>query len=228
MNLAIIPARGGSKRIPGKNIKDFLGKPIIVYSIQAAKNCGLFSAIMVSTDNKEIAELAKQHGASVPFIRSAENSDDHATIGDVTDEVLQWYYNNNQFFSNICCILPTAPLITPDRIKEALQLLEQKNYDSVFPVSRYSYPIQRALQLSKGNVTMFQPENFNKRSQDLETAYHDSGTFYWMKTEEFFKQKRFFAANSGAIVLPESEVQDIDNEDDWKLAEIKYKLLFEK
>lgn len=225
MNLAIIPARGGSKRIPKKNIRDFLGKPIIVYSIEAALQSGLFSEVMVSTDDKEIEDVSINYGAKVPFMRSEANSNDFAGVGDVVGEVLEWYKANKKTFDNICCILPTAPFILPGRIKEAYNMLLTKNYDSVFPVVRFSYPVQRALKLNNGTVEMFQPENFPKRSQDLEPAYHDSGTFYWMKTEEFIKQKRFFAARSGAIVLPETEVQDIDSEEDWKMAEMKYTIL---
>lgn len=224
-NLAIIPARGGSKRISGKNIRDFLGKPVIAYSIQAAAESGLFSEIMVSTDSKEIADIAIAYGAKIPFMRSGLNANDHATVGDVVEEVLQGYQIKQQNYENICCLLPTAPLTSATRITEAYQLMLKHNFDSVFPVCRFSYPIQRALKMTEGKVEMFQPENFPKRSQDLEPAYHDSGTFYWMKTEEFLKQKRFFAARSGAIILPESEVQDIDTEEDWKMAEIKYKLL---
>ncbi len=223
MNLAIIPARGGSKRIPKKNIRDFLGKPIIAYSIEAALKSGLFSEVMVSTDDNEIAGVSLKYGAKVPFMRSEANSNDFAGLSEVVEEVLKCYSDNGEIFANICLILSTAPFITPERIKEAYDLMLTKKYDSVFPVARFSFPIQRSLKMHDGTVSMFYPENFSKRSQDLEPAYHDSGTFYWMKTEEFNKQKRFYAARSGAIVLPEAEVQDIDSEEDWKLAEMKYK-----
>ncbi len=224
-NIAIIPARGGSKRIPRKNIKPFLGKPIIAYSIEAAQKSGLFAEIMVSTDDPEIAAVAKTYGASVPFYRSPQTANDFATIGDVVDEVLTTYEKNGKTFDCVCCLLATAPFILPQRIQEAYQLMLDKHYNSVFPIVRFSYPIQRALRLTDGKVSMFQPENFAKRSQDLEPAYHDSGQFYWMRVEEFKKQKRFFAQNSGAIILPETEVQDIDTEEDWKLAECKYQWL---
>ncbi|HNV95222.1 MAG TPA: pseudaminic acid cytidylyltransferase [Bacteroidales bacterium] len=226
-NIAIIPARGGSKRIPHKNIKPFLGKPIIAYSIEAAQKSGLFSELMVSTDDKEIAEMAKKYGATVPFFRSPQTANDFATIGEVIEEVLLNYQKQGKMYENVCCLLATAPFINTKRLMEAYDLMLEKKYDSVFPIVRFSYPIQRALRLSDGNVSMFQPENFAKRSQDLEPAYHDSGQFYWMKVEEFMKQKRFFSKNSGAIILPETEVQDIDSEEDWKLAEWKYKMQHE-
>ena len=226
-NIAIIPARGGSKRIPHKNIKPFLGKPIIAYSIEAAQKSGLFSELMVSTDDNEIAEMAKKYGATVPFFRSPQTANDFATIGEVIEEVLLNYQKQGKMFENVCCLLATAPFINTKRLMEAYDLMLEKKYDSVFPIVRFSYPIQRALRLSDGNVSMFQPENFAKRSQDLEPAYHDSGQFYWMKVEEFMKQKRFFSKNSGAIMLPETEVQDIDSEEDWKLAEWKYKMQHE-
>lgn len=224
MNIAIIPARGGSKRIPQKNIRNFMGKPVIVYSIENAVKSCLFNEIMVSTDSTEIAEIAVNAGASVPFMRSPQTSGDFANIGDVVEEVINRYEKAGRNFTNICCLFATAPLISPARIKEAYELMLNNNYDSVFPVVRFSYPIQRALRIKDNMVSMLQPENFPKRSQDLEPAYHDSGTFYWMKINEFLKQKKFFAEKSGAIILPESEVQDIDNEEDWKLAEMKYKL----
>ena len=226
-NIAIIPARGGSKRIPHKNIKPFLGKPIIAYSIEAAQKSGLFSELMVSTDDNEIAGMAKKYGATVPFFRSPQTANDFATIGEVIEEVLLNYQKQGKMFENVCCLLATAPFINTKRLMEAYDLMLEKKYDSVFPIVRFSYPIQRALRLSDGNVSMFQPENFAKRSQDLEPAYHDSGQFYWMKVEEFMKQKRFFSKNSGAIILPETEVQDIDSEEDWKLAEWKYKMQHE-
>jgi len=226
-NIAIIPARGGSKRIPRKNIKPFLGKPIIAYSIEAAQQTGLFTEIMVSTDDAEIAQIAKQYGAQVPFFRSPQTANDYANIGDVVEEVLITYEKKGITFDNVCCLLATAPFINANRIKEAYDLMFSRSFEAVFPIVRFSYPIQRALKLSNGKVSMFQPENFAKRSQDLEPAYHDSGQFYWMRVSEFMKQKRFFAQNAGAIILPESEVQDIDTEEDWKIAEMKYKLLHE-
>jgi len=224
-NISIIPARGGSKRIPRKNIRNFLGKPIIAYSIEAAHKSGLFTEIMVSTDDPEIAQIAKQYGAKVPFFRSQQTANDFATIAEVVEEVLLTYQKQGQKFDNVCCILATAPLIKPERIKEAYNLMLNQNFDAVFPIVRFSYPIQRALRFVEGRVAMFEPDNYAKRSQDLEPTYHDSGQFYWMRVDEFFKQKRFFAKNAGAIVLPETEVQDIDVEEDLKIAELKYTMI---
>lgn len=224
-NLAIIPARGGSKRIPRKNIKDFLGKPIIAYSIETAIESGLFSEVMVSTDDNEIAEIAKKYGAKVPFLRSEKTANDFAHIADVITEVLDTYKSLNQEFDNFCCVFSTAPFIKKVRLKEGLDMMINSNFDSVFPVLKFSYPIQRALKIENEKVSMILPENFNKRSQDLMPAYHDSGQFYWMKTQEFYKQKSLFAENSGAIVLSEKEVQDIDTQEDWEVAEMKYKIL---
>ena len=223
---AIIPARGGSKRIPRKNIKLFLGKPIIAYSIESALKSGLFAEVMVSTDSEEIADIAKQYGASVPFFRSPQTSDDYATLADVIEEVILKYEQQNLLFDIICCVLPTAPLLTVQRLIEGHDLLEEKKYDSVTPVIKFSYPIQRALQLDENNrLSMIHLENLNKRSQDLVSAYHDSGQFYWGRTDAFMKERTFFMKNGGAIVIPENEGQDIDTMEDWHLAEMKYKLL---
>jgi N-acylneuraminate cytidylyltransferase len=227
-NLAIIPARGGSKRIPRKNIKEFLGKPIIAYSIEAALNSNLFDEVMVSTDDAEIAEIAISYGAKVPFFRSEETSNDYAHIADVIEEVVIEYTKRGKIFNNFCCIFPTAPFILSSRLLEGFNLMNDKNFDSVFPVLRFSYPIQRALKIENEQVAMILPENFNKRSQDLMPTYHDSGQFYWMKKSEFDINKSLFTKNSGAIILSEIEVQDIDNEDDWQMAEIKYNILNKK
>lgn len=225
-NLAIIPARGGSKRIPRKNIKPFLGKPIIAYSIEAAIKSNLFDEIMVSTDDEEVAEIAKQYGAKVPFLRSPENANDFATLADVLIEVVDQYKNIGKTFKNICCILPTAPLTAHSRIKEAFTKLIDEKLESVFPVAEFSYPIFRALEFDDNNkLKMIWPEHLKTRSQDLKPAYHDSGSFYWVKTNALLEQNTLFCKNGSAIKLPETEVQDIDNETDWKLAELKYKLL---
>lgn len=224
-NLAIIPARGGSKRIHRKNIKDFLGKPIIAYSIEAALNSRLFDEVMVSTDDKEIAEAAIKYGAVVPFYRSKNNSNDYATLADVLLEVLQTYEKKGKHFENVCCILPTAPLITSEKIELAYSVLNENKLDSVCPVVAFSYPIFRALELNeKGNLTMIWPEHNKTRSQDLKPTYHDSGSFYWIRTKTLQKEETLFSLNGGMIILSETEVQDIDNEVDWKLAEIKFKL----
>ena len=225
-NIAIIPARGGSKRIPKKNIKEFLGKPIIAYSIEAALESQLFDEVMVSTDSEEIATVAERYKASVPFVRSLETSNDYATIADVIEEVISMYKEQGKTFDYVCCILPTAPFLTSQRLIEGFNLLQEKRYDSVTPVLRFSYPIQRALQIDDlGRLSMIWPENLTKRSQDLLPAYHDCGQFYWGNVKAFLKEKSFFMKNGGAIALSEIEVQDIDTEEDWKVAELKYKML---
>lgn len=225
-NLAIIPARGGSKRIPRKNIKYFLGKPIIAYSIEAAIKSNLFDEIMVSTEDQEIAEVAIKYGAKVPFFRSNENADDFATLVDVLIEVVNQYKSRDKTYEYICCILPTAPLTTTKRIKEAFEKLVVEDLDSVLPVVEFSYPIFRALDFDENNkLNMIWPENLKTRSQDLKPAYHDSGSFYWAKCIAMLEQKKLFCKNSSAILLKDTEVQDIDNETDWKLAELKFKFV---
>jgi pseudaminic acid cytidylyltransferase len=225
-NIAIIPARGGSKRIPRKNIKDFLGKPIIAYSIEAALQCGLFDEVMVSTDDSEIAGVAEKYGARIPFFRSSVNANDHATLAEVILEVIDHYAETQKYFDHICCILPTAPFITSNRISEAYNKMKNENLDSVCPVVEFSYPILRALEISDHNkLKMIWPEHLKTRSQDLKPAYHDSGSFYWINTNALLKEKSLLCKNGSAIILPETEVQDIDTDTDWKLAEMKYKLL---
>lgn len=223
--LAIIPARGGSKRIPRKNIKSFLGKPIIAYSIEAALKSGLFDTVMVSTDDSEIAEVAKEYGAEVPFLRSEENADDFATTADVILEVVQEYEANGEIFEFACCIYPTAPLLSVETLKDGWDLLREKHYATVFPVAPFGYPIRRSLRLEDDNrAVMNWPEHINTRSQDLEQAYHDAGQFYWLSLDKFNKQQKLFTDNTGVIVLDEMQVQDIDNEVDWKIAELKMQL----
>ncbi|OBQ54931.1 pseudaminic acid cytidylyltransferase [Tamlana sp. s12] len=224
-NLAIIPARGGSKRIPRKNVKPFLGKPIISYSIVAALNCNLFDEVMVSTDDEDIAEIAIEHGATVPFLRSHENANDYAVLADVVEEVIANYAKKKQTFDTVCCILPTAPFVTSIKIAEAYKTLTDNNFDSVFPVLEFSFPIQRSLKIENNKVAMVWSENLNARSQDLEPRYHDSGQFYWLNVSAFLKDKKLFTPNSGALIISELHAQDIDTETDWKLAEIKYKLM---
>jgi len=224
--IAIIPARGGSKRIPRKNIKNFLGKPIIVYSIETALKSGLFDEIMVSTDDTEIAEIAQKHGAKVPFMRSEKNANDYATTADVLKEVLQNYRQLQQKnFEYACCIYPTAPFVSTELLQESFDLLNNNSFDTVFPVMAYSYPIQRALKIHEGKMQLFQPEHLNTRSQDLEKAYHDAGQFYWLQVDKFQKSGKLWTDNTGVIVIDESQVQDIDTQEDWQLAELKYKIL---
>lgn len=224
-NLAIIPARGGSKRIPKKNIKDFLGLPIISYSISSAINSELFDEVMVSTDDEEIKRIAESMGAKVPFLRGDSNSDDFATLADVIDEVLRCYKKKGKDFTSVCCILPTAPFVNPEKLTKAFEIYRQEKFDTVFPVLEFSYPIQRALRFEEGNIEMVEEKYVNSRSQDLEARYHDSGQFYWINVRQFLLNKKMFTANSGAIVISELEAQDIDTITDWKLAEIKYQIM---
>lgn len=224
-NIAIIPARGGSKRIPRKNIKNFLGKPIIAYSIEAALQSGAFDEVMVSTDDVEIAEIAKKYGANVPFFRSPEMSTDMVMTAPVLVEVVNEYKKLGQEFEYGCCIYPCAPFINPQKIKEGLELMKEKKADNAIPVVQFSYPIQRALKIDNDKLSMILPENLNVRSQDLMPTYHDIGQYYCFKIESFLKNPTLFSENTVSIVTPESEVQDIDTEEDWKIAEIKYKLL---
>lgn len=225
-SVAIITARGGSKRIPRKNIKEFLGKPIIEYSVQAALQSGMFDEVMVSTDDKEIAEVARRAGAVVPFIRSAENANDFATTADVVEEVLRMYLKQGTEFTYACCIYPTAPFITSNRLKEAMNQLKKEDVNSVVPVVPFSYPIQRGFLIKDKKLEMKWPEYMQSRSQDLETVYHDSGQFYALNVNAFFTQKKLFMNHTIPIVLSELEVQDIDTLDDWNLAEQKYRYLY--
>jgi len=223
--IAIITARGGSKRIPKKNIKDFCGKPIIAYTIEAALKSGVFDVVMVSTDSEEIAEISKKYGAEVPFLRSAKTSDDFATTEDVIREVLDNYQDMGQSFEYLSCLYPTAPFITPDRLKEGMELLLNSGAESLNPVVEYSFPPARSHVITEDGRLKFRwPENCYKRSQDLEPWYHDAGQFYFYKTEAFLKKSRL-EFDEIAMVLNELEVQDIDNETDWQLAELKYKLI---
>ena len=223
--IAIIPARGGSKRIPRKNIKEFCGKPILAYSVEAALNSKLFDEVMVSTDDNEIAEIAKKYGASVPFLRSAETANDFAILKDVLNEVLAKYSELGMNFDEVCCILPTAPLVETVDIMNSHEILEKEECVSVVPVVKYSYTIFRSLKLQNGRLVMNWPENFPKRSQDLPDAYHDAGLFYWYSKKYFEEKIAGFGENACPYILNEKKVQDIDTLDDWKIAEIKYKLL---
>lgn len=226
-NLCIIPARGGSKRIPKKNIKDFLGKPIIAYSIEAAIKCNLFDEVMVSTDDEEIAQVAILHGANVPFIRSKKNANDYATTTDVLFEVLEQYQNEfNITFTNVCCIYPTAPLLKMEDVLNGYNILNEGESTSVFPVTSFGYPVLRGLKRDKNGLTaMVWPEHQNTRSQDLEEIYHDAGQWYWFKPDNLLKKKSIIGENYSTLVLNKLEVQDIDTMEDWKLAELKYKLM---
>lgn len=223
--LAIIPARGGSKRIPGKNLRLFHGRPILLYSIEAALGAGVFSEVLVSTDSDEIAATAQRAGAKVPFRRSAKASDDVATTADVLLEVLNEYGRGGRRFAAFCCLYPTAPFVTSERLRHAMEQLSKDGVDSVIPVVRFSYPIQRALQIQDGLLSMIEPKFMSSRSQDLPPAYHDVGQFYCARTDAFLRSRTLFMPATRAIVVPEGEAQDIDTEEDWKLAELKYERL---
>lgn len=221
--VAIIPARGGSKRIPKKNIKEFLGKPIIAYSIETALACGLFDEVMVSTDSEEIAEIAKSFGANVPFRRSNENADDFATTLDVINEVLEAYEQLGKNWDYGCCIYPTAPFVTSGSISDGFELLGKQQFATVFPIVKFDYPIWRGLVKDDDRVRMKWPEHLNSRSQDLEAVYHDAGQWYWFNTKKLLIERKLFNDNSGYIELSPESVQDIDSPSDWTLAELKYK-----
>ncbi|MBQ1849868.1 MAG: pseudaminic acid cytidylyltransferase [Lachnospiraceae bacterium] len=223
--LAIITARGGSKRIPRKNIKPFLGKPIIAYSIEAALQSGIFDTVMVSTDDEEIAEIAKQYGAEVPFLRSAEASNDHATTNDVLLEVLDAYEKIGQSYDFACCLYPTAPFVTARKLQDAFAKLEASDADTLIPVVAFSYPPKRGLLIRNERLVFEYPEYLDTRSQDLETSYHDVGQFYFFRVPNFKANKRLMVGNILPLEVPETEVQDIDNLTDWQIAEMKYRLL---
>ena len=224
-NLAIITARGGSKRIPRKNIKEFCGKPILCYSIKAALDAGVFDEVMVSTDDKEIAEIAKAAGASVPFFRSEQTANDYASTDDVIMEVITEYQKRGKEFDAFCCIYPTAPFLTGERLKEAMALLTTA--DSVMPIVPFSYPPQRGLIIGENGLVARQfPEYATARSQDLPKVYHDCGQFYACRTKSFLDAGTTDVENLVPLILSEMEVQDIDTLEDWEIAEIKYRRLF--
>lgn len=228
MKIAIITARGGSKRIPRKNIKDFCGRPILSYSIEAAKDSGLFDEVMVSTDDKEIAETAKRWGASVPFFRSAATSSDYASTVDALLDVIGMYQERGREFSQLCCIYPTAPFVTAKKLKLAYRQWYESGADALIPVVPFSYPPLRGLVVRENRLKMKWPEYETARSQDLDQIYHDCGQFYFIKTPVLLQEKALFCENLVPMVMSEIEVQDIDNETDWELAELKYKLLKSK
>lgn len=230
-SVAIITARGGSKRIPRKNIKDFCGKPIIAYSIEAAKESGLFDEIMVSTDDEEIAEIAQKYRATIPFMRSEATSDDHATTVAVLQEVLAEYEKRGRTFQMMCCLYPTAPFVTANRLKEAYALFKEKKAEEVVPVVQFSYPPQRGFILQGETLLYAQPQYILSRSQDLMPLYHDVGQFYFYDVDAYMKAVKkdpetgAYTLRTFPLFLDEMEVQDIDNLSDWNLAELKYRML---
>ena len=223
--ITIITARGGSKRIPGKNIKEFMGKPMLTYAIEAALEAGIFRAVMVSTDDEEIAQIARGAGASVPFMRSEAASGDFATTDDVLMEVLETYEKRGELFDYMACIYPTAPFVTAGKLQEAMNLLIEKDASGVMPVVRFSFPPQRGMAIREGKLAYCYPENAMKRSQDLEPMYHDSGQFYCYHVERYRACRGNLPDGYLPIIVPETEVQDIDNPSDWELAEMKYQMM---
>ena len=226
MNLCVIPARGGSKRIPRKNIREFCGKPMIAWSIEAAIKSGLFEHIVVSTDDDEIAAVATSFGAEVPFRRPAAMADDHTATRPVVNHAISEAEQRFGRPAHVCCIYPTAPFIQIDDLQRGSEQLISSGADFAFTVTRFAYPIQRALKLTEGGrVAMFQPEHCKTRSQDLEEAYHDAGQFYWGRTEAFLEDRDTLSAASMPIILPNWRVADIDEQEDWERAELLFRSL---
>ncbi|MFT6245439.1 MAG: N-acylneuraminate cytidylyltransferase [Salibacteraceae bacterium] len=222
-NICIIPARGGSKRIPRKNIKLFLGKPIIAYSIESAIKSNLFEKVIVSTDDNEIAEISKEFGAEVPFLRSISNADDHATLNDVLVEVKTQLKGQGEYFDNYCVLLPTAPLISAELLKSGFDFLIRSKFDSIRPIVRFNYPIQRAQTLKDGRVSFMYQEFANTRSQDLEPAFHDAGMFYFVR-----ELAPLSSGKKGGFEIEAKFAQDIDTLEDWEMAEIKFQIINKK
>lgn len=226
MKIAIITARGGSKRIPRKNIRNFHGKPIIAYAIEVAINSKIFDEVMVSTDDEEIAEIAKKFGAEVPFMRNDKTSDDYATTSDVLIEVLNEYNKLNKKIETFCCIYPTAPFVTEKKLIESDELFSKTDADSLVSIVKFSFPPQRGFLKDEKNIVNFREPEFKlTRSQDLDPIFHDAGQFYWGKANKFLESKSLITHNTVGFELNENEVQDIDTEEDWKIAEIKFSLL---
>lgn len=226
MKLAVIPARGGSKRIPRKNIKNFCGKPIIAYSIEAALNSKIFDKVIVSTDDVEIAEVAKLYGAEVPFIRPENLSNDMATTIPVISHAVEFYEKKGFDVEWTCCLYATAPFVTKEDLSSAYETIKDSpDIKFLFSATSFSFPIQRAIYLGeKGEVNMFQPEHYFTRSQDLKEAYHDAGQFYWGRGRDWKGADVFFAPYSRIFKLPRNRVQDIDTLEDWDFAEKLFKL----
>ncbi len=226
-NIAIITARGGSKRIPKKNIKGFLGKPMLVYAIEACLRSAIFSEVMVSTDCAEIADIAKHYGAKVPFMRSAETSNDFAGTYDVLKEVLLEYQKLGKSFNNVCCVYPCVPFLKSETLKMAYQEMINRQVDALMPVCKYPVPIEWAMRLQDGLLIPNDRDAQKIRSQDLESKFFDVGMFYFFKTDVVLSGKMAVPTKTFGYIIPELECQDIDNEDDWKIAELKYKILYE-
>ena len=226
MNIAVIPARGGSKRIPGKNIKFFCGKPIIAYSIEAAIESKCFDRVVVTTDDEEIADVAKSYGADVPFERPSNLSNDHIGIVPVVRHSIEWFQAHGQLPSLVCCILATAPFITTNSLLAGLEIITSRDCEYTFSVTSYPFPIQRAIRINKNRqAEMLQPELYQARSQDLEEAFHDAGQFYWGQSSAWLAEKPILNSDSVPVLLSRHLVQDIDTLEDWVSAERMYKSL---
>ncbi len=226
-NIAIIPARGGSKRIPKKNIKNFLGKPIIAYSIELALNIKLFSKVIVSTDDQEIKDVAIKYGAEVPFIRPKEIADDFTGTHEVIGHAVKWLEDNDKKIDYVCCIYPTAPLIENDDLIKGYKTIKTGKWQSVMAATNFSYPIFRSFEnLPDGGLKMIFPEHYNSRSQDLPEIYHDAALFYWAKPEIWKKKPEPYNNKNSIVKIPNCRIQDIDTLDDWKRAEIIYKIKY--
>lgn len=224
-SLAVITARGGSKRIPKKNIREFCGKPIIQYSIESALESRIFDEVMVSTDDEQIKEIAISCGAKVPFMRSIETSSDVAMTHEVLIEVILKYKELGQEFDFMCCIYPTAPFITAHKLVNSMKVLQEKKADTVIPIIPFSFPPQRGFIIENDILQFKWPENIFKRSQDLQLMYHDCGQYYCLSVERFMLEKKLIMAYTVPYIVSELEAQDIDNEVDWMMAELKYKLM---
>jgi len=226
MNIAIIPARGGSKRIPGKNIRNFAGKPMIAYSIEAALKSGAFDHVVVTTDSGEIAEVARQYGASVPFMRPAELSDDHTPTAPVITHAIRWFAEQEQQPAYACCIYATAPFVRAEYIRQGLRTMQETGCATCYSVTSFPFPIFRGQRITEsGCLAMFWPEYEMTRSQDLPEAYHDAGQFYWVNCRRFLTEPRLYAADSRPVILPRHLVQDIDTPEDWTTAEHMFSAL---
>lgn len=226
MNIAIIPARGGSKRIPRKNIREFCGKPMIAWSIDAARNSGLFESIIVSTDDHEIADIARVCGAEVPFMRPTELADDHTGTTEVIAHATRWLMDQGWLPEAVCCLYATAPFVREEDLRQGLDLLNSGNWAYTFTVTEYAAPIFRSFYIRpEGGVEMLFPEHFNTRSQDLPSALHDAGQFYWGRPNAWLEQKRLFDRHSCPLIIPRWRVQDIDTEEDWKCAELMWPVI---
>lgn len=226
MRLAVIPARGGSKRIPRKNIRPFFGQPMIAWPIRAALESGCFNRVIVSTDDPEIAAVAKLHGADAPFLRPAALSDDYTGTIPVVAHAVDWIHQNEGKSTEVCCLYATAPFVVASDLRRGLSVLHSSGADYAFSVTRYTSPIQRAIRITPDDrVEMFYPDLFNTRSQDLEEAFHDAAQFYWGKPNAWLGGKPIFSHAAAPVVLPRYRVQDIDTPEDWARAEFMFEIL---